>query len=59
MVLDFSSSFKMYDEDTGQLYRDCRVSIHGDGDKISMDYIKNMVSTMTATMGAIIDDIEY
>lgn len=56
--LSYSTDLRLYDEDNGTLYRDCRVSVNASGDPISMEYIKNMVATMDCCFQAIIEDTE-
>lgn len=58
MTIDYTSSCKIYDDDTGKLHRDCSFSIHASGDPISMEYIKNMAATYSNAVGAILEDTE-
>lgn len=58
MVIDFNSSFKLYDEEKGKLHRQGSVSIHADGDITSMEYIKDTISSITNAISAVIDDTE-
>lgn len=59
MTIKFSSSFQVCDEDSGKVHRQGNVSLHADGDTVSMEYIKNMVDSLNCAIGAVIEDTEF
>ena len=59
MVIKYTTSFQIYDDDTGKVHRQGSILVHADGDSTSMEYIKNMVATMDCGVSAIIEDTEF
>lgn len=58
MVLDFTTTFKVYDDVQGKINRQGNLSVHANADDVSMDYIKGAISVLSSSIVEIIEDIE-
>lgn len=58
MMLDYTSSFRLYDDEQGKINRYGSLSVHVNADPDSMEFIKGAVGTISNSIIVLIEDIE-
>lgn len=58
MMLDYTSSFRLYDDEQGKINRQGSLSVHVNADPDSMQFIKGAISTISNSIIVLIEDIE-